>query len=461
MATTKNQSKPRKKLSFEHLAKVPAGIARRNKANLKAVRDKLFNFKEGQKPVIQRVKPMNVGDFLQERVTAAPHVLSSVNRASFTNWAKDKLAAINGDFASEEDADKAKVVRDYMGGLLTAARSGDDQSWKTLAAIIRVNTGYLLQGSGKWAQFFDMRMLNHNDRVYLHNEVPSEIKVDVIGEDGMADTVQPLRQKNVEFVTMFRLASDVFETICVDLYDGFDAKDAALQSINIGRDLEAKIDELIQAFILPGTAESRVQATFKIAGVGGIVPATADFVPHSRVNVANLPTGNLITLSDTNTATSSFRLDVIKAARAYCAAWGSGAFGDMGDIKIEAIYVPSSDATDLDDSFQATTASNALNDQFVGKPYSAIEYNGDIIMVIADNTLDPDDGICYVRTNRPIGILYDKPELSESLHWGKHTQDQYLVQNNLERFQEIRVLGVAMPRTWRIGALAVQYRDPA
>lgn len=415
---------------------VSASVKKANTQLVNSMRAKLFGPNK-KKP---EIRFGSIGQGIKELTTLKNNAVAIMAKSAadrFGSWADDTIKALQ----SQENLDAKKK-------LLEDARNGDGDAQRDLAEIVKVTTGQLLMASTTWLQFFDLVNLSHDDKVYVYNNVGSEIGVRTIGEDGKARVVTGTRNKAASLVDFFWLSSDIFEYQLVDLYEGTNAKDAALMTLDIARDMAAKLDELCQAQILVGTPGSIITASFTTTGP----VANRSYAVHSRVKTANLPTGNLLTLT-TNTNSSGPRLEMLKAAIGYVSAWGSGAFED-GDLRIEAVHVPSADAYRLLDEIGADNNGNSYAEEVMANVFR-VTIGNFTFNIIADNTLDPAQPYAYFRTNKRAGVLYEKPELSDVIH--EATAE--LRRENKERISERKALGFAMPVQWSVNVFAIQYRS--
>ena len=85
-----------------------------------------------------------------------------------------------------------------------------------------------------------------------------------------------------------------------------------------------------------------------------------------------------------------------------------------------------------------------------------MNYAGVNWIITGDNTIDPNQGVAYVRTNRAVGVYFDKPSLAETIV----DETPALRQQNKGRSCEIFCEGFAMPRHWRKFTLGVRYKTP-
>ena len=191
---------------------------------------------------------------------------------------------------------------------------------------------------------------------------------------------------------------------------------------------------------------------FRSIGAFTLTGARANrvYVPHSYVNVKNLPITNLLVPAG-NTTTSLFRKECLDAILDYCAAWGNNAFRD-GQLKPVAVYIPSSEAMGWTKQITLTSQPNTKVEEIFQYGF-ILTYGGVTWQFIADATLDPDAGRAYVKFNKPIGTYFTKPGMDktftdESIEMQKQNKGSVSMQ---------KVVGWGLPVTGRVAVAAVQY----
>lgn len=343
--------------------------------------------------------------------------------------------------------------RQRQNEVMVAASRGDQAAQELRAAAVRETIGALMMPSATWANFFMQVNLDEDDIFLLESRVPAEVGVEAIGPDGRADTVPAMQHFDFSAIPLYFLSTDDYEFPLVDLTHGGRVADAALANIDMARDFAAKLDFIIQSFHLVGATGSRCKAAFDITDAN---LAKRDYVPHSRVDTSNFPTGNIIVLA-TNTVTSGPRLDLLRAVIAYATQWGSGAWPD-GDLVPVAIHVPSKDAYRFTEEFSISApVGNSYTENVASAPFQ-LHFGGYNFTIIPDNTLSPaGDTHAYVRFNKPTGLALEKPSLGRDFR-----DDTYESQKaNIGRVSRVAAIGQAMPRQWCPNILAVRYRNNA
>lgn len=348
-----------------------------------------------------------------------------------------------------EQVNSGEQLRD-RGEVLMAARAGDPEAIKLRAAMVVTSVQNLLQASAGWSAFFDMQVLGDEDWPIIEVASTQEIKVEAIGEDGGMQTVQAQLAKKQFYIPLFMLWTEWFEYPLRDLYKGHKVKSLALANIDMARDFAAKIEDLLATYILVGGANTRLTATFTTTGD----EVDRHYDVHSRVNTGNFPVGNLVTLTN-NTTTTNFRKDVLDAALEYCEKWGGDAFPD-GALDVVGIRVCSADIGAWRSQVTLTSESNSLTEQiFTGG--AVLNYAGKRFVLEADNTIEPNDGVAYVRLNKPIGVQFEKTSMAETLI----DESPERIRSNRGRICQGSAFGFGMPLPWAVNILGVRYRTPS
>jgi hypothetical protein len=328
--------------------------------------------------------------------------------------------------------------------VMVCAARGDSAAQAELAEIVRRTVTNLLMAHANWAAFFDMQSLANDETAYLEFETPREITFDTIGEDGGLITAQADLEKSQALCKLFYLWSEEFEYPLVDVYKG-DVASLALATIDAARDLAQKINGLLGSYILVGGASSRIGA-FTLDG-----SPTAHYVAHSGIHTSNLPTTNLPTITG-NSTTSLFRKEVFDAFIEYVESWGTGAFGDGGDLRVAGIHVASKNSADFLKQLSLTTESNFATQQ-IFEGGRLVSYGGYTFPIIFDNTIPATGaGYAYLRTNKPIGQMFEKPGLDQV----DAGQDK---RSNKGHYSQGKVVGFGMANAWSVNCAAVKFRD--
>lgn len=340
--------------------------------------------------------------------------------------------------ASLEDSELLTRSKD----LEKRAYSGDRVAMQQLNAFRVINISNFLMPASNAMAFFETERLEEADTPMIENDTRQEIRVRFVGGDGGLQMTQFIKEKAYEHIPLRWIASDIVEYPLVDINKGVVA-DSAKAQVDIAFDMAMKIDKelwklvksLVGNFVLTGPKNKRT------------------YVPHSSVNAANLPTTNLINLS-TNGANTKFRLDAIKAALAYCAQWGNNTFSD-GDLAPETFYIPSKHVSDFLDEVSASSTDNEITRQIFSSGY-VLNLAGKTFNIVGDSTLDPAEKMAYVRTNKPIGYVFEKPSLDEVIpRNGELTFDEQ--HQNKGRMAVRKPFAAASPTPKAVNLLGVKF----
>jgi hypothetical protein len=334
------------------------------------------------------------------------------------------------------------------GEMILGARAGDPEKIQLRAASIKTMVSNIVLASSSWANFFNQVTLGDEDWPMYEVSVPQEILVETVGIGGVTDTVQAIMDKKQYPIPMEIYWTQWFEYALRDMYKGNRVKDLALAQIDMARDFVAKIESILAGFIINGATDSRLTAAFDTTNED---LKLRDYVAHSRINTANFPAGNLVTLS-TNTTSTTFRKEVLDAALEYAEAWG-GDLDGTGPLEIQSIRVASSDVGAWRAGITLTSESNSLTEQIM-QGGAVLNYAGKRFTLEGDNTLDPNDGTAYVQFNKPIGEQYEKTSFADVLI----DESPERVQMNKGRMSQGTALGWALPRPMRKNILGIVYR---
>lgn len=361
--------------------------------------------------------------------------------AIIKQWAEDAKEAINTDGWLKE-----------RGDIVVAASRGDKEAIEILAEAVSVVTNNFLGANANWLRFFEERPLGEQDFPVIEPEtVGMRMVVDSIGQDGGNETVQSqVNQPSPIFVPLHMRATKWIEYPLRDAYHGRSIRELALAQFDIARDRAHKTNDLLGSYLLIGGANTRLTATFDTTNADN---GLRDYHTYPGVNTANLPVGNFITLAG-NSTTSLFRKEVFDAILEYVSGWGDAlAEGSLEPVEI---LVASKHQTNfLSQVSMSSSGDNPLNQQvFAGGVVT--NYGGRNWIITGDNTIDPNQGVAYVRLNRSVGAYFDKPSLAETIM----DETPALRQQNKGRVCEIYCEGFAMPRHWRKNTLGVRYKTP-
>jgi len=327
-----------------------------------------------------------------------------------------------------------------MGKLMERARNRDAEAITELNALRSTTIDLYVRATSNFAtSFFEEVTLQPNEQaVYIHT-FRNQVNVRYIGQDGDARQVKAVKAQKQVFVDMRELTTDDVVYPIRDINLGTDVNAAAQATVDLSYDLANKVDV---------DAKTLVDAS-----IGSFVTTGAKlnrtWIPNDRIITGNLPTTNLITLSDNGTGanqSNKFRLNVIRAIMQYCNTWGN-IFG--GPLKpTGTILVPAIDATDL--AFEILPTGNTFNAvaQAVLQDYMQFDYMGYRWTMVPDVTIA--QGACYPVLNRKLGDHYTKPSMDEEFVETDRRK-------NIETRAQMKVHNFAVPEPWRVGAMRVVY----
>lgn len=345
------------------------------------------------------------------------------------DWADAAITAIHTDGWLREKAEIA-----------IAASRRDPEAAALHAAAVEITTENIVRANSNWLPFFESRSLGDDEQpVILPDRYGMQITVDTIGLDGGNRTIGAQRSDlSPLWVPLHMRATNWIEYPLADVYAGSAVKELALSQFDVARDRAWRTDALLAGYILYGGANTRLVETFVTTGDVSV----RDYFPHPRVNVSNLPAGNLVTLAG-NSATSLFRKEVFDAIIDYCRAWGDDVMEGGTPTPVE-ISVASSQVTGFLKQVSLTSYENfAVKQIFEGG--MLLSYGGYNWIVTGNNTIDPNAGMAYVRMDQPIGLVFDKPSLAKAIT----DETPALVVQNKGRTCEIWCEGFGMPVHWR------------
>lgn len=355
-------------------------------------------------------------------------------------WVKDAREAIHTD-----DWLKTK------GEVAMAAARGDAEAIQLHAAAVVITTNNFVAANSSWEPFFESRTLQPDEYPAILPERKGQgITIEVIGQDGgnimrQAATTDP----TPVFLPLITRATPWIEYPLQDLYTG-SVKEAALAQFDIARDKAIRRDQLLGSYLVVNGANTRLVSAFTTSGD----VLKRDYWAEPNANVANFPAGNLITLTG-NSTSSLFRKEAFDAILKYCGQWGDGVLEGGASLVPVEIQIASSHMTDFLAQVSLSSVSNKLNDQIFDGGI-VMNYGGRNWVIVGNNTLDPNQGMAYVRTNLPIGIDHSKPNFENVLV----DESPELTRQNKGRTCETWVECFAMPLHWRKRTVGIRYRTP-
>ena len=382
--------------------------------------------------------------------------ISEINKKQFIDNLRGRAQFLQGAHAEKvraffdtqhhlmtNTADREVAEKNYR-DLITAARAGNGEATAQLAALRIDTVQNFILASANALSFFEVIDLAKDDVPYIRNQTRNEINITYMATDGRARKVQAVKSQQEHRCDLRFLTTDEYEYPLLDPYRG-DVKEAALAQINIADDFEKQLSALLWPYI-QGT-----QAGFGLTGPR----QSRVYVPHSTIDVGNLPTTNVLTpLGDVNTSTSMWRKSCLDAVLTYCASWGSGAFID-GPIVPVAVYVPSAHVMGWLTQVTLTNLTNPLVEQIFENGY-VISYGGNTKWaLIGDNQLQASEGTAYIKTNKPVGKFYTKTSLDKTI-----VDDSKPMQvQNKESITMQKLIGVGLPSPWAVNAASLKYRS--
>jgi hypothetical protein len=388
---------------------------------------------------IQKAKKWNVGTLttalksLKQKAT-----MRMVEGGELTaSWCDEAIENIN--------------TEDYMkekGEAILAASKGDRESAEMIAESIAIVTTNFVTADTCWMPFFRQSSLADGDNLVIQTDQPGQrIQIDGIGQDGgrISYFAQPEDPTPV-FVPIHMRSTPWIEYALRDLYKG-SVKDMALMQFDLARDRAERQDQLASSYILTTSADTRYIANFVTTGAQNV----RDIYAHPGVVLANLPTGNLITLSG-NTTSSLFRKEVYDAIIEYVTSWGSNAL-EAGSMMPVEIIVASKHMTDFLKQVSFGLVPGFTQDQ-VFEGGALLNYAGYRFVIKGVNTLSPTHGRAYVRMNLPIGEWADKPGFAEDIV----DNSPALRTQNKERMCSQWAESIALPLHWRKNTLCIIFR---
>ena len=382
--------------------------------------------------------------------------ISQINKKQFIDNLRGRAQFLQGPNASRvqaffetqhnlmvNTADREAAEKNLR-DLIEGARKGDGTATAQLAAMRIDTVQNFLLASANALSFFETIDLAKDEVPWIQNQTRNEINVTYMAADGRARKVQSIKSQQEQRCDLRFITTDEYEYPLVDPYRG-DVKDAALAQINIADDFEKQISALLWPYI------KATQGSFGLTGSR----TSRVYVPHSTIDVNNLPTTNVLTpLGDTNGAATMWRKSCLDAVLTYCAAWGSGAFLD-GPIVPTAVYVPSAHVMGWLTQVQMTNLNNTMVEQIFENGY-VISYGGNTKWaLIGDNQLTASAGTAYIKTNKPVGKFFTKTALDKPIV----DNSQAMQVQNKESITMQKLIGVGMPSPWAVNAASLKYRS--
>lgn len=353
------------------------------------------------------------------------------------SWADEALENIH-----TEDWMKSK------GEVVMAAARGDREAQALHAEAIQITTTNVVTATSVWMNFFERQTLGPADLLVINPDTHGQaITIDAIGQDGGRSMIQSQPEDPTPiFIPIHMRGTPWIEYPLNDLYKGV-VKDMALAQFDLARDKAYRLDTLAGTYITVGEANTRYVDTFTTTGAG----VSRDIQLHPGVVLANLPTGNLITLTG-NTISSFFRKDVFDAIIEYGTSWGDSAL-EAGTFRPLEIVVSSKHMTDWLKQVNLTTEGNMLVNQVFESGF-VMKYAGYDFIITGSNKISPTHGVAYVRYDQPIGIYAEKPSIASDIV----DETPALVSQNKGRTCSNWAESFALPLHWRKRTVAIRFR---
>lgn len=361
----------------------------------------------------------------------------SAHVIAMKEWVDGAKESINTDSFLEE-----------KGQQILAASQGDRDAQALMAEAISIVTTNLVLPSAVWLPFFEQRSLGDADQLFIESKVEGmAITVDTIGQDGGRQTIQSQPQSPTPIpIPIHMRGTPWIEYPLKDAYKG-NVRELALAQFDIARDRAYRLDTLLGTYIMVGETNTRYTATFTTTGAENL----RDIVVHPGVVLANLPTGNLVTLTG-NTTSSLFRKEVFDAVLEYESAWGTGTL-ESGAFSPVEIIVSSKHLTHFLASVGFSSVDNHLTKQ-VFQGGAVVNYGGRNWVITGSNKISPTHGVAYVRFDKPIGVYATKPNMEDEIP----DESAVLRSQNKGRICQNWAESIAMPLMDRKHTLAVVYR---
>lgn len=349
-----------------------------------------------------------------------------------------ETASLFEEAAKKENFEKSKSE---MADLMQRMVDGDEEAQAEYQEMVIYSVDNYLFAQSNYVSFFETGTLAEGDQAWYENVEHFEVFINFVGQDGGEPRWQAAMGHSKTMVPFYYLTTGEMEYPIFDIYSGKIA-DRSKLGYDLAGDLNNKLDvrlfgniqDLIGPFTLTGDKLNRV------------------YVPHSRIKTANLPTTNLLVPAD-NTATSLFRKSCLDVIVAYCRSWGDNLFGD-GPLIPTAVFVPSSHITGFLDDCAINDPDNVMNRQVFDFGI-VMNYAGYKWMFVADPTLDPAEGLAYVKFNKPVGMHWTKPAGDKTII----DDSKALQKENRETMLMRKLFATAIPANRRMNIAAVQYRD--
>jgi hypothetical protein len=311
--------------------------------------------------------------------------------------------------------------------ILTKAKA--DPAVRKQLAGIRVETfsNYLYAPTLWLSQYAEIINLKADERPIAQRITKQEVAVYGVGGDGEPHMVKIALDPDETLIPLGYITTDIVRYRVMDVYRGR-ITDPALATINLAYDMGNRIDGKIQTLLVGGSFFGPFTFTGK--------RANWSYVANSRINTANLPAGNDITVyeQDGVTPVTKFGFQVLAYIVDYCARW-DGAFQDGINLKPTGrILMPPAHIKEIVNGIYPSGATrNKIADELMDQGWFGIHYLGVDWLFAPDNTLDPAVRACYPEFNKKPVQAFFKPELDEEKdsagdydHGKKNEEERYM-----------------------------------
>lgn len=425
---------------------------------VKKLAERLINMisdRPGWKSDVREAKLTTRAKFTERMQNAAKSM-----KVAMRNGFADPHSVPNKVLASMEDISTQfgddEQFRQF-GGILANSYEDSErgrQSKATLAAFLTTVVYNYVSATSRWMDFFRPVTLGNDEEPELTFDPMTKqvLRVRSVGIDGGMELVRPNKQGAITriFPNIMRLVTDDYEYPRIDPTRG-DVRQEFIDMVDHAMAIAEAINDYLASLIqVSPMPSSPFVATFDTTNAD---LSLRHYLRDTRVNANNLPAGNFIVLPG-NTATSGIRQDFLTAVIRYASRWGT--LADGTSLQLEAVHIASADADSWLDQVQSfgTQTLNPVSNQVFNNG-RVMDFAGNQFNWVSDNTIDPTQGIAYVRFNRPVGEVYRKPGLDEVFH----DTSVDLAKKNKERMAMASHFGVAMPVQWQPFVLAVKYRS--
>jgi hypothetical protein len=415
----------------------------------------MISDREGWNSKVRKARLTQKTTFM-ERINALTTNMKVVMRNSVTkpdSVSNKVLASLEDITALFCDQNRFKE----FGNIIASSHGDDTQAMESkayLSAFLTTVVYNYVTATSRWMDFFRPVTLANDEQPELTFDPMTQqmLRVRSIGIDGGLELVRPQKTGGITriFPDIIRIVTDDYEYPIIDPNRG-DVRQEFINLVDHAMAIADAINDYLAALIqVSSMPSSPFTATFDITNAN---TSLRHYLMDSRVNSGNLPTGNYIVLPG-NTSTSSIRQEFLNAIIKYAGRWGQ--FSDGSQLQLEAVHIASGHAYDWLDQIQAfgTQTITPVSGQVFANG-NVMDYAGQQFNWVSDNTIDPAQGIAYVRFNRPVGEVYRKPGLDEVFH----DTSVELRKKNVERMAMASHFGVGMPLQWQPFVLAIKYRS--